>query len=293
MVYIHADFIRFLSEMQNDKVENITEDDIVDFLKTSIAKYNLTHKAYSNLETLIIGIFKYAKKKKYTSLSISHIIGDMEISKKTFNRVIKDKCSQVYTEDEIPIMVQYLKKHEDLINLGILLVFETGIRCGELVSLKREDFSSNTKTLQIRRTEIKYKFEDGITRRTVRDFPKTENSIRDIILTETAVKILKKLIKLNPFGEFLVENLKTHNRVSESTFYRRIENICKQLGFQCKSMHKIRKTYGTTLIDAKVDESLIMEQMGHSDIATTKKYYYYFNKGKENKEKQINDAFNF
>ena len=37
-------------------------------------------------------------------------------------------------------------------------------------------------------------------------------------------------------------------------------------------MHKIRKTYGTTLIDSDVDEGFITEQMGHSDISTTKNY---------------------
>lgn len=38
-------------------------------------------------------------------------------------------------------------------------------------------------------------------------------------------------------------------------------------------MHKIRKTYGTTLIDNNVDDALVAEMMGHKDISTTKKYY--------------------
>ncbi len=58
-------------------------------------------------------------------------------------------------------------------------------------------------------------------------------------------------------------------------------------------MHKIRKTYGTTLLDSDVDEKFVMEQMGHTDIATTKKYYYFSNKSTENKVKQINSAISF
>ncbi|MEE0649941.1 tyrosine-type recombinase/integrase [[Clostridium] scindens] len=50
-------------------------------------------------------------------------------------------------------------------------------------------------------------------------------------------------------------------------------------------MHKIRKTYGKTLIDSDVDEGFITEQMGHSDISTTKKLYYFINKTTKNKEK--------
>ena len=55
-------------------------------------------------------------------------------------------------------------------------------------------------------------------------------------------------------------------------------------------MHKIRKTYGTTLIDADVNESTVAEQMGHKDITTTKRYYYRSNKSDDTKFKQISRA---
>ena len=48
-----------------------------------------------------------------------------------------------------------------------------------------------------------------------------------------------------------------------------------------------------TLIDSDVDERFVMEQMGHSDVSTTKKYYYFSNKSTENKVKQINSAISF
>jgi integrase len=55
-------------------------------------------------------------------------------------------------------------------------------------------------------------------------------------------------------------------------------------------MHKIRKTYGTTLLDNHVSETLVAYQMGHSDISTTKKYYYRNNQSKEHKVKEIERA---
>jgi integrase len=58
-------------------------------------------------------------------------------------------------------------------------------------------------------------------------------------------------------------------------------------------MHKIRKTYGTTLIDNGVDKSLIKAQMGHSDISTTMHYYYFVNKNKDKQREQIKSAINF
>ena len=58
-------------------------------------------------------------------------------------------------------------------------------------------------------------------------------------------------------------------------------------------MHKIRKTYGTTLIDGGVDESIIIEQMGHSDIHCTKQYYYFSNKNREKKQSQLSKAIGY
>ena len=47
------------------KVRYITEDDLEEFIKVSISKMNLTQKAYSGLRTIVNGIFKYSKKKRY------------------------------------------------------------------------------------------------------------------------------------------------------------------------------------------------------------------------------------
>ena len=72
-----------------------------------------------------------------------------------------------------------------------------------------------------------------------------------------------------------------------------IENlarICKVLNMPQRSMHKIRKTYGTCLLDNYVDESLVKEQMGHSDIRTTKEHYYFCNRDNEERRKQISRA---
>lgn len=57
-----------------------------------------------------------------------------------------------------------------------------------------------------------------------------------------------------------------------------------------KPNHKIRATYGTMLIDGRVDDSIVAEQMGHVDIETTRKYYYYGNKDEEKKMEQVKAA---
>lgn len=73
---------------------------------------------------------------------------------------------------------------------------------------------------------------------------------------------------INPFGEYLFEL--NGKRIRTYSFTSRLKSICKKLDISPKSLNKIRKTYATTLIDSGVEESLIISQMGHTDIDTTK-----------------------
>ena len=66
-------------------------------------------------------------------------------------------------------------------------------------------------------------------------------------------------------------------RIKEKAFSTKMAKICESVGIPKRSMHKVRKTYATNMLNQGVDESLITEQMGHTDISCTKKYYYYDN----------------
>ena len=287
-----ADFVKFIekSELNNIPIADITVEMLETFIKTTIADHKLTSKCYSNIRTLVSGIFKYAKKKKYTQLSITCFFGDLEISSKMFAKTIKNDEEQVFLEDEIPKVIEYLKSNPTIENLGILLEFQTGVRIGELAALKPTDIVGNR--LHIQRTEIKYK--DEFTRKyifEVREYPKTDAGVRYIILTSKTMDTINRIKQLNPNGEYLF--MKNGKRIRASALNERIIKACKKLEITRKSSHKIRKTYGTLLVDSNVDDSLIIKQMGHTNIKTTKEFYYFSNKSRENQTKQIDEAIKF
>lgn len=285
----YNDYKRFFenTDFAKEKLRSITEDDLETFIRKTIVEHDLTQKAFSNFRTLIFGIFKYAKKKKCTDISISAFMGDLELSKNVFKRIAKKKEEQIYLEDEIPLVVEYLKANPTPLNLGILLAFQTGIRTGELAALKPTDVIK--KTIHIQRQEIKYKHpETNRCVREIKEYPKTDAGNRYIIITDSAIETINMLKEYG--GEYLVEA--NGKRILTNSYNDGIRRMCKELKIKPKSMHKIRRTYGTTLIDANVNESIIMEQMGHSDITTTKKFYYYSNKSQKTKEKQIEKAIN-
>lgn len=252
------------------KIKSISEYDIEEFVLDTIYNCKLTQKGFSNLRTLILGIFKLARRKRLVSFSISELMNDMEISKKLFRRNVKSDDEQVFTTDELPKVLDYLKENPDIVNLGIFLLFKTGLRIGELAALKKTDITQNV--IHISKTEIHYNDGAGNVIYEVRDSPKTEAGIRDVVVPDSGIRILNRIRLLNPFGEYLFE--RRGKRIRTYVFRERLRNICRKLDITMKSPHKIRKTYGSILIDNNVQESLVINQMGHTDIKTTKKHYY-------------------
>lgn len=286
-----TDFHRFFDDsfIAQKDIRKITEDDLELFIRETIRSKRLTNKAYGGLRLLIIGIFKYAKRQKYTEISITQFFGDLDLPKKCFAKKVLTDDESVFTDDEVEKIAGFIRDDPSLLNYGILLAFQTGVRVGELCTLKYSDIQGNK--LCIRRTEVRYRDKDGKYVFEVRESPKTEAGNRDIILNSEAIKTLKEIRKLNPFGEYIF--MKDGKRIKEKAFSVKIVKICRYVGIKERSMHKARKTYATKLINGGVDESIVIKQMGHTSIDCTKNYYYFNNKNDEEVVKQIEKAISY
>lgn len=264
-------FEQCFGSIAKKEIRKIDEADIEDFVKSTIHNFNLTQKAFSNMRTILYGIFKYAKKKGYVDYSIKQTLGDIQFSKKEFSKITHEDNEQVFMVHEENRIVSYLEKNIDLINLGLLLIFKTGLRIGELVALEKSDILSNK--ISVTKTETIYVDDDG-THYDIKDFPKTEAGLRCAIVPDNYLWIIKEIKKLCPFGKYMF--MSDGQRIRSYIFRTRLYALCKKLGIVIKSPHKIRKTYGSILYDAEgISESFIIRQMGHTDISCLKKHYYY------------------
>ena len=82
-------------------------------------------------------------------------------------------------------------------------------------------------------------------------------------------------------------------RFTTNVIRKRLRKICGEVNIPHSSPHKIRKTYGSALLDHGVDNKLIMEQMGHADIACTEKHYHRNRRSYEKKTKIIDQIPDF
>lgn len=286
-----SDFNRFIAPLKfaKKKIRQVSEEDIDDLIRTTIRDNDISIKTFSGFRTILNGMFRYAKRKKYTVLSISSLLNDLDISKRAFKPIVRHKETDVFSMDEADRLTSYLYSHPTVENLGILLAFESGVRVGELAALKFSDISNNV--LHVQRQEIVYKSSPGHMISEVVEYTKTENGDRYIYLPEDCVTILTLLKLMIKDSDWIM--WKNGHRISKKLFYEYLVKACEAVDIPKRSMHKIRRTYATMLIDANVEDSLIMEQMGHSDISTTRKYYYYCNKNNDYKRQQIESAVRF
>lgn len=263
-------FRRHYKGIEDKRIRSVTEDWIMDFLEQQIAIHDLTSKAFSNLKGVTKGFLKRAKRRKLIDLSIESVLNDMDLSDRDFRKVIKEDYEEVFSEEETDKMMAYLQSNLDVKNLGILLIFVTGLRVGELVALKHEDFNGNI--IKIRRTEVRYADGHGKHEYCVKEFPKTEAGVRSAIIPADFTWLADRLKLLNPFGEYVFTD--NGKRLTTNTIRRRLTRLCQKLNIYAKSPHKIRKTYGSILIDNNLDARLITDLMGHTNISTTEQHYH-------------------
>lgn len=283
---------RYLQESKFNrvKIKNITEWELEDYIKKTICSKGLTSKGWGDLRTIINGIFKYAKKRGYTSISISQFMGDLDLSRKIFKPRHKVDSLEVFKESEVKLIIDYINKNmTSIIDLGIILAFQTGLRVGEISALKFSDLKDDI--LYVRRTEIKVREDCGRKKWkfVISDRTKGRDGAREVILTPHAVNTLKHAHLMNPFGEYLFSRA-DGTRINSKEYTRRLYRICNAVNITPRSMHKARKTYATTLINSGVNEKLIMKQLGHTEIETTRTYYYFLNQEAESSKREIVNA---
>lgn len=282
-----VDFGRFFdNNFKKQKIKYITCDYLEDFVVRNIKHYNLKSKAWGNLRTIIKGMFLFAKKKGYCNLDVTKFFAELELSKRVFNHEKKADKDSVYSEAEVSKLLDIICDSKSLNDIAIMFAIYTGMRVGEIVSLKWEDI--NEQYIYVNRTQIRYYDENKRLVHEVRNFPKTEAGIRHVVVVPELRQIIKRLRLINPFSEYAFE--RNGECIHKHSVCTRLYNLCDKLEIKHRGMHALRKYYATKLINAGVEESIIISQMGHTDFSTTKKFYYKNNSEREYIINRITEA---
>ncbi len=276
-------FNRHFAEFGKKRIKFVEVDDFVEFLEGQIPEHHLTAKAFANLKSVTGGIIKRAKRKKLIYYTADDVFHEIETSDRDFKKSVKDDSEEVFNVEETDKIIRYLVAHPDIWNLGLLILFATGLRSGELVALKWEDISSDA--IFVRRTETRFKDENGKWRYEVKDFPKTEAGVRVVAVPQSYQWIFPAIRKLHDDEEYVF--VRKGARMRTTCMRDRFRRVCKKLEIPNRSLHKIRKTYCSILFENGLDSKLITKQMGHTDIMCSEIHYHRNRKDLDETIKEI------
>lgn len=299
IVRIEADWKAFYL---NDPIidiplQKMTSNQITKWLNERIIKDGITQKKkFYNLITIFKNVFEYAYNE--------HLIEENTYSRATYRKDLFDDFqkpsdeTQVFTDEEkeeiIRLAYKGFEEHKDQSSyLAIALLFQTGLRVGELVALEESDYNKEEKTLHISKSEHRDYIinEDGsmsYSGAKIGD-PKKKASIRTLNLSDEACYILDTIIANNKArgqkdADFIF--VYRQRRLQTVGVLKKIYKLCDELDVTRRSTHKIRKTILSNLVNVCLQEgigdiSAIREYAGHVDEGTLLKNYVFSTKKKD------------
>lgn len=257
------------------------------FLKT-IKKHHLTSKKYKDMKSLANMLLDYAIEKRMIGVNVARNVHG--ISYRKFAEPPKKwETEQVYIDDERDqLLMQAEKQYEKTGNVAYLAVcmnFFLALRVGEIVALKKTDFSE--RTVRIERQEIKEYYVDEKGRRhregySISPYPKSPAGNRTLHLSKKAEKYFHMILEHNRQRGFESEYLflnENGERMHEFTINNVLRRVNRQIGTVQKGNHSIRKTCISNMIASKqLTNEEIRKFAGHEDFATTERYYEFSTK---------------
>lgn len=228
----------FLRYFANKKVEDICNDDLIEFNNHYILRNNLS-SSYQNQIVNAVKLFFRIVQKRSMDIELVH---RPKREKLLPNVLSKQEIKALLTA---PVNV----KHRAMLSL----TYSCGLRCGELLRLRAEHVDSKRNLLIIKQSK-------GKKDRIVPLSKKTLDLLRDYYKT------------FNP-RIFLFEGQKEGTMYDERSLQQVLKQSLSKAGIKKPvTLHWLRHSYATHLLEGGTDLRYIQEILGHSRSTTTEIY---------------------
>lgn len=299
---IDADWRRFYlnDDIIDVPLADMTKNQISAWINSKIIHDGVVKsQVFYNMLTIFKNVFEYCYSEGLIPVNT--------FEKAKYRKELLEKYSkpldetQVFTKAEVKDIVKLAFEKFDNDNrtttyLAIALMFQTGLRCGEIVALKSTDYDEAKKTLHISKGETRTyaQNKDGSYTFTgyAIDTPKKMASVRTVPLTDEACKIISRIMQANEDNGQSDDNylfVYNNHRVQTASVLKKIYSLCNELGFEQRSTHKIRKTVLSTMLNTCFKEdiadiSAVRDFAGHVDENTLIKSYTFSTRKAETRD---------
>ncbi|MBI5195601.1 MAG: site-specific integrase [Nitrospirae bacterium] len=232
-LYYNRDFLGFINKQPTD----ISDSDIKDYL------LYLAEDKQSATSTLNQAI--NALKFYYGTMLKKKFVYEVKRPRKD------KKLPVVLSKEEV---TKILNSVDNLKHRAILMiVYSAGLRVGEVVRLKPEDIDSKRMLIHIKGAKGR--------------------KDRYVMLSEIALEILRGYWREYKPSKYLFQGAKADRYISIRTVQKILEHACQKAGIKKEiTVHSLRHSFATHLLEAGTDLRYIQELLGHAHSKTTEIY---------------------
>lgn len=254
------DFQNFILSKQNLDIQNVSRQDVISFV---------VHLASNGLNPRSISRKISALKRYYAFLcSENHItqnpVYDIEVPK------YKAPIPKILSVDEIKKLLQHTKlaqsPEEIRLNAMIHLLYASGVRVSELVSLRLSSLMIDTKLSTMQNT-FKVFGKGGKERIALMN-----HQTAQILMQYIAIR--KMFISSKVSNLYLFPSTSSNGHMTRQNFAILLKHAAIKAGILATdiSPHILRHSFATHLLEGGADLRVIQELLGHASISTTQIY---------------------
>ncbi len=172
---------------------------------------------------------------------------------------------EIMNHTEQAKLISYLYSNLDISKTGILICLYTGLRLGEICSLKWDDIDLDQMLIHVNRTVQRIAVENENTKtKLMMTSPKSIYSIREIPISTPLRQLLLTVKKEGQ--EYLLCGTRP---MEPRTYENHFKKYLKASSIKNYNFHVIRHTFATNCIDNGMDVKSLSEILGHSDVQIT------------------------
>ena len=274
--YEKAVTYHFLDYFGNKKLKEITTGMLSDFF-CSMTRTNeageviqLAPSTVKRIYNIMQSIFHFAMSQRIIR---DNPCKDVILPKKD---VTKEAKRKYLLEDEIPRFLDLFEGYSSL-NTIVKLLLLTGMRAGEALGLKWSDVDFENKVIHVNHTLTDVGGKLFLTT------PKTRTSKRTIYMNSTVIQLLKEHKKKQHELIFSIGSSFAHpemvftskygNYKDRAVLNTSLRRFLKGTEFKFMTLHCLRHSNATLLLNSGVDLKIVSEHLGHSEVGTTADIY--------------------
>jgi site-specific recombinase XerD len=235
--YMHM--LNALEEYHNTSIDEISIDQVKDFLQYSIGTKNLSVSYINQVISAVKILQKDVLGKEWESIRIKR------------PRRVK-KLPVVLSKEEVKSLIETTRnlKHRTI----FAVIYSAGLRISELISLRPSDIDSDRKQIRVLGKGNKYRY---------------------TLLSENTLDMLRIYWRAYKPERYLFEGQVKGKPISHPTIQVVFRQAIKKTGIKKEAtVHSLRHSFATHLLESGTNLKIIQMLLGHSSLRTTSIYLH-------------------